>query len=188
MSNRSWQACLQAELQRLSTPDRPARVALVGVGHELCGDDAVGIRIAAMRRPLLSGMERFLVVEAGPAPENFTGTLRRFRPHLILLLDSALLDAEPGTVRWLDWQQAEGLSASTHTLPLQIFASYLAFDLGCTIRLIGIQPEQTFADAPLAPRVQAAAECIVATLAACFKFQAGPQWNSCFSRKELCNG
>ncbi len=167
-----WQESLKTELQRLTVADRPPRVALMGIGHELCGDDAVGVRIAAALRSLLSGDERFLVLEAGPAPENFTGLLRRFQPDLVVLLDSALMDEAPGTVRWLDWQETEGMSASTHTLPLHILASYLTAELGCTMALIGIQPEQTFADAPLTPPVQAAADAVVAALADCIRLRA----------------
>ncbi len=164
MLNRSWQDSLQAELLRLRKSDRPVRVALMGIGHELCGDDAVGLRIAAMLRREQSAAEQVLVIEAGPAPENFTSVLRRFRPDLVLLLDSALIGDEPGTVRWLDPGQTEGFSASTHTLPLHILVSYLTSELGCSIGIIGIQPEQTFADAPLTPRVRAAAEAVAAGL------------------------
>ncbi len=167
MSNRSWQARLTAELQRISTNRRPARVAFVGIGHELCGDDAAGVRIAGMLRPAVSADEHILVLEAGPAPENFTSVLRRFQPDLVVILDSALMDEEPGTVRWLSWEDAEGFSASTHTLPLNIVASYLISELGCEIGLIGIQPGQTFADAPLTPRVQTAAENVAGSLVDC---------------------
>jgi hydrogenase 3 maturation protease len=162
MWNRSWQECLQAELQRLHRSDRPVRVALMGIGHELCGDDAVGVRIAGMLRARQPAEEHLLAIEAGPAPENFTSVLRRFQPDLVLLIDSALMGDEPGAVRWLDPGQTEGFSASTHTLPLHILISYLTLELGCSIGMLGIQPEQTFADAPLTPRVQAAAEQVVA--------------------------
>ncbi len=118
-----------------------------------------------MLRPLLAGDEQVLVIEAGPAPENFTSVLRRFKPDLVLLVDSALMEEAPGTVRWLNWQETEGISASTHTLPLHIFASFLIAELGCAMALLGVQPEQTYADAPLTPRVQAAAEDIVGALA-----------------------
>ncbi len=165
MLNRSWQESLQAELQRLHRSDRPLRIALMGIGHELCGDDAVGVRVAGLVRERRPVDEHLLAIEAGPAPENFTSVLRRFQPDLVLLLDSALMGEQPGSVRWLDAQQAEGFSASTHTLPLNILFAYLASELGCSIGLIGIQPEQTFADAPLTPRVQAAAEELAAALA-----------------------
>lgn len=164
MLNRSWQDSLQAELQRLQRSDRPVRVALMGIGHELCGDDAVGVRIAGMLRSRQPASGHFLAIEAGPAPENFTSVVRRFQPDLVLLIDSALMGAEPGAVCWLDAGQTEGFSASTHTLPLHILVSYLTCELGCSIAILGIQPEQTFADAPLTPRVQAAAEEVAAGL------------------------
>ncbi len=56
-------------------------------------------------------------------------------------------------------------------------ASYLISELGCTIGLIGIQPEQTFADAPLTPRVLAAAEGVVGVLTDYLKPQ-GCSWSS----------
>ena len=74
---------------------------------------------------------------------------------------------QPGSVRWLNAQDAEGFSAWTHTLPLDIVMSYLISELGCAIGLIGIQPEQTFADAALTPPVQAAAESVVRSLIDC---------------------
>ncbi len=171
MSNNSWQERLKAELQSLTKANRPPRVAVMGIGHELCGDDAVGMRIACRLRPLFSGNPEVLVLEAGPAPENFTGVLRHFSPDLVLLLDSALMDEAPGAIHWLNWKNTEGMSASTHTLPLHILASYLIADLNCSMGLIGIQPEQTFADAPLTPPVQAAAESVVRGLAACLQLQ-----------------
>ncbi len=164
MLNRSWQESLQTQLQRLHRSDRPVRVALMGIGHELCGDDAVGVRVAGLLRARPPAGAHVLVIEAGPAPENFTSVLRRFQPDLVLLLDSALMGDEPGAVRWLDPEATEGFSASTHTLPLHILLSYLTSELGCSIGIIGIQPEQTFADAPLTPRLQAAAEEVAAGL------------------------
>jgi hydrogenase 3 maturation protease len=142
---------------------------VLGIGHELCGDDAVGVRLAGMLRPLTAGNERLLVIEAGPAPENFTGPLRRFRPDLVLLLDAAQMEGEPGTIGWLDLQSVGGMSASSHTLPLHILVAYLVAELGCQVALIGIQPEQTFADAALTPKVQAAAEIVVQELLDCIK-------------------
>ncbi len=165
MSNRSWQERLAAELHRLNTNNQPPRLAFVGIGHELCGDDAAGVRIADLLRSRVADDEHVLVVSAGPAPENFTSVLRRFQPQLVVMLDSALMGEQPGAVRWLDWQETESVSASTHTLPLHIFASYLTAELGCSMALVGIQPGQTFADAPLTPPVQAAAESVAAALA-----------------------
>jgi hydrogenase 3 maturation protease len=167
MMSQTWQASLKASLNPPNRLDNPVRLAVLGIGHELCGDDAVGVRLAGMLRPRVAGNERLLVIEAGPAPENFTGPLRRFCPDLVLLVDAAQMNAGPGTIGWLDLQSVGGISASSHTLPLHILVSYLVAELGCQVALIGIQPEQTFADAPLTPRVQAAAQAIAETLLEC---------------------
>ena len=142
MSKKSWQETLQAALKRVKKSDRSPRVAIVGIGHELCGDDAAGLHLACTLQTLAADNERLLVIEAGPAPENFCGTLRRFYPDLVVLADAAQMGMQPGTVRWLPWQETTGLSASTHTLPLHILAQYLTAELGCEVALLGIQPAQ----------------------------------------------
>ncbi|MBN2385680.1 MAG: hydrogenase 3 maturation endopeptidase HyCI [Anaerolineales bacterium] len=167
MSNKSWQSSLKKTLARLGKEADPLRLAVVGIGHELGGDDAVGTQLAGLLMRKAAGNERLLALEAGPAPENFTGPLRRFGPHLVLLVDAALMGCPPGTVRWLDWQQAEGFSASTHTLPLNLLATYLTAELGCELALIGIQPGQTRVDAPLTPAVRAAGRELAGVLVHC---------------------
>lgn len=143
----------------------PRRMAVVGVGHELRGDDAAGLevarRLAAGARPAAGGTnERLLVLEGGPAPENVTGTLRRFAPEVVLLVDAATFGAEPGAVRWFTPDQAEGLSATTHTMPLSMLARYLALELDCRIYLLGIQPGRNDIGAPLSPAVERAVTAI----------------------------
>ena len=169
MQSQTWQASLKASLNPSKRAEQPVRLAVLGIGHELCGDDAVGVRLAGLLRPLTAGNERLLVIEAGPAPENFTGPMRRFRPDLVLLVDAAQMEGEPGTIGWIDLQSVGGMSASSHTLPLHILVAYLVAELGCQVALIGIQPEQTFADAPLTPCVQAAAGMVLQELLDCIK-------------------
>jgi len=115
------------------------------VGNALNGDDAAGVSVArALRRYQTRGMlsPSVLVIDAGLAPENFSGQLRQFKPHLVILIDAAHQDAPPGEIRWLDWEQAGGLSASTHTLPLSMFASFIIAELDCQVILLGVQPQQ----------------------------------------------
>jgi hydrogenase 3 maturation protease len=120
----------------------------------LRGDDAAGVKIARALQSRLPKSDALAVIDAGCAPENQTGTLRRFTPDLVLLIDAAQMDEAPGAVRWLDWQTASGLGASTHTLPLAVFARYLVAELGCQVKLIGIQPGDTSIGSPLSPEVQ----------------------------------
>ena len=179
MSKLSWSDSLNQKLTSLSKPDRALRVAIVGIGHELRGDDAAGINVARALQSTVGAIRPgtvrqdkcelpLLIIDAGAAPENFTGQLRRFDPDLVLLIDAAQLDEAPGTIRWLDWQETSGLSASTHTLPPHVLAEYLVNELDCEVALIGIQPQGNEFDAPLSPPVQQAVDEIVRTLKARF--------------------
>ena len=105
------------------------------------------------------------MIDAGTAPENHTSSLRRFGPDLVLLIDAAQMDEAPGAVRWLDWRDTSGLSASTHTLPPYVLAQYLTCELGCELALIGIQPADTRIGAPLSPAAQQAVAAVVQALA-----------------------
>jgi hydrogenase 3 maturation protease len=80
-------------------------------------------------------------MDAGHAPENSTAELRRFAPETVLLIDAAAMDEPPGTIRCIDMEEMDGMSASTHSLPLSLLARYLTLDLKCEVTLLGIQPQ-----------------------------------------------
>jgi hydrogenase 3 maturation protease len=161
---KSWQENLRAHLKRLQKPDHLPRLAVLGIGHELYGDDAVGNWVVSRLQKLVPASESLLAIQGGPAPENFTGTLRKYGPDLVLLVDAALMGQAPGSSGWLSCQDTTGFSASTHTLPLHILASYLTAELNCEVALLGIQPAQTRIGAPLSPEVQQAAEDISSSI------------------------
>jgi hydrogenase 3 maturation protease len=183
MSDVSWQIDFQHKFRQLLEAYQEPRIAVLGVGSQFHGDDAAGIVLA--RTLLESGIEhpRLMVVSTGTAPENFTGLLRLFAPDLVLLVDAARMDKEPGTVCLLDFEAIEGCSASTHTLPLRIFASYLVTELGCELVLIGIQPGDTSMESPLSPAVQAAIDALVCELTELFQLPYTSSWDvkSCFT-------
>jgi hydrogenase 3 maturation protease len=137
---------------------RPARVAVLGVGNDINGDDGAGVCAVRILRAMSPAPADVLLVEAGTAPESYTGPLRRFKPDLIIEIDAAALDEGAGAVAWLDWRQADGLSASTHTLPPSVLATFLEADIDCEVRIIGIQPEGLAMGAGLSPAVAAAVE------------------------------
>ena len=165
MSSPSWRDQLNRKLSQLPATESGPRVAIAGIGHELNGDDAAGLMVARALLAQGSTSDRLLVIDAGPAPENQTGVLRAFRPDLVLLVDAAQMNEAPGAVRWIDWQDTTGLSASTHTLPPYMLARFLVAEFGCAVALLGIQPLGNQIDAPLSPVVQQAVEAVVDGLA-----------------------
>ena len=155
---------LQQNLQRLADLKPDPRVAILGVGNELRGDDGIGPEVVRALQKTLAGRSNFFLADTGPAPENFTGALRRFAPDLIFLIDAAALYGEPGSIYWIDWGEASGFSASSHTLPLSILVEYLTAELSCEAFLIGIQPEDTTLGAPLSKPVETAKDILVHAL------------------------
>lgn len=152
------------------------RIAIVGIGNSLNGDDAAGVIVA---RRLISWLETkapvrgngypqsielgdLLVIDAGPSPESFTGPLRRFHPDTIILVDAAELGEKPGVVRVFDWESADGMSASTHGMPPTLLAKFLVAELDCRVALVGIQPAHLRFESPVSGEIRCAVRRVVA--------------------------
>ncbi len=137
-----WKTSLNLLLQQLRNESgKFPRVVIVGIGNVLRSDDAAGMLVARAlsQRECAADMDHILILEAGHAPENRTAELRRFAPSLVLLIDAADMGKEPGTVEWISEDDIDGMSASTHSLPLSMLAKYLTLELGCKVMLLGIQ-------------------------------------------------
>lgn len=139
MSPNSWQNSLRLYLD---PPAAKPKIAILGIGNLLRSDDAAGILVARklIQSRLLRDRKSVLMLDAGHAPENRTADLRRFAPDIVLLIDAAEMAEPPGTIRWIDMEELDGMTASTHTLPLSMLAKYLTMELNCRIALLGIQP------------------------------------------------
>jgi hydrogenase 3 maturation protease len=137
------------------------RLAFVGIGSELNGDDAVGVELVKRLHTHLPASDNLLLVEAGPVPENFTKVVRTFKPDLVILIDAGDFGAVPGEVCLIDWRKVEGFSASTHSLPLSTFASQLESDTGSPVLLLAIQPLKIEFGAEMSADVRAALRDLV---------------------------
>ncbi len=165
---------MQSLQARLAASWRPAksrqpsvehapRVVVMGIGQEMFGDDGAGVETA--RRLKAAAGDHLLVIEACYVPENFTGSVRKFAPDLVLLVDAAHMGQEPGAVAWLDWRDAVGFSASTHTGPLSSLANFMATTMDCEVWIIGIEPADLTMYAPLSPVVDAAVTDVATAIA-----------------------
>lgn len=172
ISNSSWRTSLSQLLNQLSSElGEPPRVAIVGIGNPLRNDDAAGILVARelQRRECAADASHLLIVQAGHAPENITGELRSFAPELVLLIDAAEMRDVPGAICWVPIQAIDGMSASTHSLPLSMLARYLTLELNCMVALIGIQPKSNdFGETVCAKVSQAIAEIVDEICSTCF--------------------
>ena len=162
----TWKESLHQLLnqRRYEVGDSP-RIAVLGVGNPTRSDDAAGVLAARllMQREL-ARVDHVLLIEAGQAPENRTGELRKFRPDLVLLLDAADMGDMPGVVQWIPLESIDGMSASTHSLPLSILAHYLKVELNCTVAVLGIQALSNEVGEQVSPEVSKAIYEIVEEL------------------------
>ncbi len=120
------------------------KVVLLGVGSDLRGDDAAGMLVAGrlQRLPSNSGLKRRLKVLFGAtAPENMTGEVRRFKPTHVIIVDAAQMRRRSGAIEVIEPDSIEGITFTTHQLPMNILARYLNSELGCEVIFIGIQPK-----------------------------------------------
>ncbi|WP_136688215.1 hydrogenase maturation protease [Halorhabdus amylolytica] len=124
------------------TIDPTDRIAVVGIGSELRGDDAVGLELARRieTRSLGSDADRLLVVEGGVAPENHTGVVRRFDPDWIVLVDAVDFGGDPGSGEWIDPDDLGGESFSSHKSTPAMLRTFLARETGADVVLFGVQP------------------------------------------------
>ncbi len=157
MLDKSWQGQLQAILNQ-----KTKRLAVVGIGHELRGDDAVGVMIARQLQEQVQERDNLLILDAGVAPENITGQLRRFMPDIVLLIDAVDTGQDAGMIAMIDLDsKLVERVASTHTISLRLFADYLQIEFGCAVYLLGIQAMQISLNHALSSPVNISAQGIV---------------------------
>jgi hydrogenase 3 maturation protease len=143
----------------------PLRLAILGIGNEMNGDDAAGVMAARRLKEHLVGRSNILIIDGGSTPENFSGPLRRFRPDWIILLDIGQMEAEPGTIEWLEMSEIEGVTAATHGLPVSLLAMYLMSETNCQVGALLIQPVSLEFERALSTAVSLAVDELVEGLA-----------------------
>lgn len=173
MSNSSWSEQLVQSLTTLAKTNsvkeavESARIAILGIGNELNGDDAAGVEVVRRLQFRLTN-RNVLILDGGIAPENITGPIRRFDPKLVILVDCADIGRTPGSIAWLEMDDLGGFSASTHILPPTVLAHYLSSEIGCQVSLIGIQPESLEFGAGLSPEIENAVGDVVDQIVSIF--------------------
>ncbi len=157
---KSWQTRLTVAFTNAS------KIAVLGIGNDLKADDGVGPYIIEQlqnRNPL-----HIELINASTVPENFISHLIESNPQLILLIDAALMQAKPGTIKLIDKDAIGGIVFSSHQLPLTFFIEYLENNITTTILILGIQPATDEFTHPLSEPVQQAATEIITTLSQLF--------------------
>lgn len=142
-------------------------IAVMGIGNEMMGDDAAGALVARELNQLgIQNSEfRIQVYETSTTPENFNGAIRKLQPDLIVMIDAADMNQEPGRIAFLDAKQMHTLMHSTHTLPLSFLAGYLEQMGSAKVIALGIQAGHIKLDQPMTKEVADSVKAIVRAFA-----------------------
>jgi hydrogenase 3 maturation protease len=138
------------------------RVVIVGVGNPIRGDDAVGPRIIELLES--KPINNVLLLNTESVPEAFTGKVEQFNPTHVLLVDAANFRGMPGETKLITGEQIGGQAISTHSLPLNIFISYIEKSLGISVILLGIQPMSINLGETMSEPVKKVAKIVADTL------------------------
>jgi len=119
------------------------RVAVLGIGSELRGDDIAGLLVAQQieetitkqtisphsTRPdksgLAQGKPEIRVFIGETAPENLTGEIKKFQPTHLIIIDAAEFNKEPGHIEIMEPETIGGTSFCTPSLPLAVIIGYV---------------------------------------------------------------
>jgi hydrogenase 3 maturation protease len=131
------------------------RIAVLGIGSELRADDAAGTSIAHAVFDTCKKCKKVKVFFGETAPENLTGEIKRYNPTHLVILDAADTSQEPGTISLITPEMINGISFSTHQMPIYVLVDYLKEDLReCCIQIIGIQPKELRFGKPVSKEVK----------------------------------
>lgn len=143
------------------------RIAVIGIGNPMRGDDNVGMFIIDLLKKKMKGntsLKNVILIKTGYAPENFTSEIRRFNPTHVLMIDAAQMGEEPGEARLLTTEDIGGIFISTHNLPLNLLASFIERTMNAKVAIIGIQPKEITFGAKMSLTLKKAAERISETI------------------------
>jgi len=150
-------------LDFLKAGQEQKKITVLGVGSEFKSDDAAGLKVA-------EGLSRFedknklQVIFGGTAPENYTADIKRFAPTHLILVDAAEMGERPGTVKIIPKDKIDGISFSTHVLPLSVMLNYLSQSFNFQTVVIGIEPKNMEFGEGITKEVKEAVNKIVSTI------------------------
>ena len=124
--------------------DNASKVAVLGIGSDLRGDDAAGIIAAEqigkhIKRKKTAAEVKFFI--GATAPENLTGEIKKYQPSHLVIIDAVHSNVPPGQITIMDPAGLDEISFFTHKLPVKLMIDYLLHFCKCTVIIVGIQPK-----------------------------------------------
>jgi len=153
----SWQRDLQQLLKSASTTNK---VALVGIGHPLRGDDYVGSHIVKTLTESLKDVlpDGVYLVDAEGDIEAIIMKLVDLAPRHVMFIDACEMKLKTGEIRLLSIEETSYPFFTTHGVPLKVLAQQLLPKSKAWV--LAIQPKQSEFSEELSTEVNEAADSI----------------------------
>jgi hydrogenase maturation protease len=150
-STENWQVQLRILLESCSSE---ARLAIVGVGHPLRGDDYVGSYAVKAIMEATDGAlpEGAYLFDAEDAVEALVAKLARIGLKHVIFIDACEMGLRAGEAILLSVRETSYPFFTTHGIPLKVLAEQLLCD--CKVWVLAIQPRQTEFGESLSPEIR----------------------------------
>ena len=118
------------------------KIAFVGLGNELRGDDLAGlVFIEALKTKTVFNKSKFII--AGKNPENYLQEILDYNPEAVVFIDAADFLGEPGEISLLESDSLANIDFSTHAYSIKLIEKFLSLNRQIDFIYIGIQPKTT---------------------------------------------
>ncbi|MHA1505057.1 MAG: hydrogenase maturation protease [Candidatus Heimdallarchaeota archaeon] len=121
--------------------DPTKKICIMGIGNFDRADDAAGIEVIEKLEKIKLPDNIFLI-NAGPVPEAFTGVIKKQEPDILIIIDAAMMDEKPGTIRvFTEKDVDDAYMVTPHKVSMTMYMTYLKNYLkNLKAYFIGIQP------------------------------------------------
>ena len=149
----------ESPLNELLTAASPTfKVALVGIGHPLRGDDHVGSYVTKeiIKANCCRSPDRVYVFDAEDNVERVISRISRIHPRYVIFIDACEMGLKPTETKLMPVDETSYPFFTTHGIPLKVLADQLL--MGCKVWVLAIQPKDTGFGEGLSPEIQDAAD------------------------------
>jgi hydrogenase maturation protease len=156
-STETWQVQLRDLLGLFSATKR---LALVGVGHPLRGDDYVGSYAVKAIMKATEGTlpDGFYLFDAEDNVEAVITRLARLDPKYLIFIDACEMGLKPGEASLVSVAETSYPFFTTHGIPLRVLAERFLSE--SEVWVLAIQPKWTEFGCSLSPEIQEAATSV----------------------------
>lgn len=134
---------------------RKDKIVFVGLGNELRADDAAGLELVEKIKSG-NGFKTSHFILAGRNPENYLQTILDYNPDIVVFIDAAEWNGNPGDIKIFNDEDIGQSEFSTHTFSIKMIKDYLINQQQMKFIFIGIQPFRTNFEKSLSEPVQLA--------------------------------